>query len=141
MTAKEYLSQAWQIDRRIESKCEERDRLLVKLQAGRMSHLTGMPRGGNFDWTDAVARLVEMDWEIAGEIMRLCALKREINACIEAVEDMRYRRLLELRYRNYYTWEQIADEMNYEVRWVYALHGEALRAVRVPETQHGNAGS
>jgi hypothetical protein len=132
MTAKEYLSQAWQIDKRIEKKCEERDRLLARLTAGRLTHLTGMPRGGNFDWTDAVSRLIEMDNAINGEIMELCRLKREINAAIEAVEDMRYRRVLELRYRNYMRWEDIAEEMGYEVRHVTRLHGEALACVRIP---------
>lgn len=132
MTAKEYLSQAWQIDKRIEKKCEERDRLLARLTAGRLTHLTGMPRGGNFDWTDAVSRLIEMDNAINGEIMELCRLKREINATIEAVEDMRYRRVLELRYRNYMRWEDIAEEMGYEVRHVTRLHGEALACVRIP---------
>lgn len=133
MTAKEYLSQAWQIDKRIEKKCEERDRLLARLTAGRLTHLTGMPRGGNFDWTDAVSRLIEMDNAINGEIMELCRLKREINATIEAVEDMRYRRVLELRYRNYMRWEDIAEEMGYEVRQIYRLHGDALMAVAIPK--------
>jgi DNA-directed RNA polymerase specialized sigma subunit len=133
MTAKEFLSQAWQIDRRIEKKCEERDRLLARLTAGRLAHLTGMPRGGSgADWTDAVARLIDMDNAINGEIMELCRLKREINAAIEAVEDMRYRRVLELRYRNYMRWEDIAEEMGYEVRHVTRLHGEALACVRIP---------
>lgn len=133
MTAKEFLSQAWQIDKRIERRCEERERLMAKLTAGRAANLSGMPRGGRFDWTDAVSRLVEMDNQIGAEIMELCRIKREVNAAIDAVEDMRYRRLLELRYRNYYSWEKIAVEMGYDVRWVYRLHGEALLSVQVPE--------
>ena len=132
MTAKEFLLQAWQIDRRIERRCEERERLMAKLTAGRAANLTGMPRGGRFDWTDAVARLVEMDNEIGAEIMELCRIKREVNAAIDAVEDMRFRRVLELRYRNYLSWPAIAEELGYDVRWVFRLHGQALACVRVP---------
>ena len=133
MTAKEFLGQARQIDQRIEARCEERERLLAKLTTGRMTHLTGMPRGGGYDWTDAVAKLVELDRQLGGEIMELCKLKREINECIGRVEDMRYRRLLELRYRNYMRWDDIADEMGYDVRQIYRIHGEALMAVQVPK--------
>ena len=97
------------------------------------ANLTGMPRGGRFDWTDAVARLVEMDNEIGAEIMELCRIKREVNAAIEAVENAQYRRLLELRYRNYMTWERIAEEMECEPRNVYYIHGKALLHVRVPK--------
>ena len=137
MTAKEYLSQARQIDQRIEARCEERDRLLSRLTTGRMTHLTGMPRGGGYDWTDAVSKLVELEREIGQEIMDLCRLKREINETIDRVEDMTYRRLLELRYRNYMRWDDIADAMGYDVRWVYILHGRALREVRVPGEGEG----
>ena len=133
MTAKDFLMQAWQIDRRIERRCEERERLMAKLTAGRAANLTGMPRGGRFDWTDAVARLVEMENEIGAEIMALCRIKREVNAAIDAVEDARYRRVLELRYRNYLSWPAIAEDMGYDIRHVTRLHGEALLCVRVPK--------
>lgn len=133
MTAKEFLMQAWKIDDRIDERIEERERLLAKLTAGRGTNLTGMPRGGRYDWTDAVSRVIEADRAIAAEITRLCAVKRQVNEAIEAVADGRRRRVLELRYRNYMRWEQIADVMGYDVRWVYRLHGEALLDVVVPD--------
>lgn len=136
MTAKEYLLQAWNIDRRIEAKIEERDRLRAKLEAGRMTRLTGMPRGGGGDWTDTVSRVIELDRQISGEIMQLCAVKREVNAAIEAVEPIRYREILALRYRNYMRWEEIAETMGYDKRYMFKIHGRALRAVRLPEKGH-----
>lgn len=132
MTAKEFLGQAWHIDRRIERRKEERDRLLARLTAGRTASLTGMPRGGGSDWTNAVSRVIEMEREINAEIVELCRVKSEVNAAISQVQDVRYRELLELRYRNYYSWDKIAREMNFEVRHIYRLHGEALLCVRVP---------
>ena len=129
MSAKEYLMRAWQIDRRIDAKIEERDRLRAKLEAGRMSRITGMPRGGSGDWTDAVSRVVELDRQIGAEIVELCRIKREVNAAIDAVEPTRLREVLALRYRNYLTWEEIAERMALDLRWVYRLHGEALTRI------------
>lgn len=133
MTAKEFLSKAWRIDRRIERKIEERERLQSRLTAGRMSSLTGMPRGGGYDWTDAAAQVLRLTEQIDDEINRLCTVKRLVNEAIDAVEDSKYRQVLELRYRNYLTWEEIAEDMGYETRWVYELHGRALLRVTVPE--------
>lgn len=132
MTAKEFLLRAWQIDKRIESRIEERERIQGMLIAPRTAKLTGMPRGGGVDWTNAVMAIADMDSAIAKEIGDLCTIKRQVNDAIEAVEDMRYKRILELRYRNYMTWEAIADITGYTLRNVYELHGKALLCVKVP---------
>ena len=133
MTPKEFLSQAWQIDSRIEQKIEERERLESRLTSGRMTNLSGMPRGGQYDWTDSANSLIQLTERINLEIEDLCRIKRQVNDAIDAVEDMRYRWILELRYRNYLTWEQIAEKTGYDQRHVYRLHGDALECVRVPE--------
>lgn len=132
MTPKEYLSQAWHLDQRISAREAERDRIIALAAGARSPQLTGMPRGGQHDWTNAVDRAVDMTSDITREIMELVQLKAEINRTIAAVPDERCRTLLELRYRSYLTWEQIAERMGYDVRWVYRLHGEALLLVHVP---------
>jgi len=133
ITPKQFLSMAWDIDRRIERKIEERERLESKLTAGRITNLSGMPRGGRYDWTDAVSSVLRITDQINREINKLCAVKRLVNDAIDRVEDRRYRTVLELRYRNYHTWEEIALEMQYDERHVHRLHGEALLCVTVPE--------
>lgn len=133
MTAKDFLMLAWQIDKRIERKIEERERIEARLNAGRLSNLSGMPRGGGYDWTDTAAKVMSLTEQIDAEIGKLCRVKRLVNDAIDAVPEMKYRRVLELRYRNYLTWEKIAEEMQYELRWVHELHGRALLRVRVPE--------
>jgi hypothetical protein len=132
MTAKEYLSQGWLLDQRIDARIAERERLMAKVTAARSPSLSGMPRGGKHDWTDAVDRAADLSAEIDADIKELCRLKREIGETIERVDDYKCRTLLELRYRNYYTWERIAEELHYEVRQVYRLHGEALQKVALP---------
>ena len=132
MTAREFLSQAYWLDKRIDRKAEEIARMRAKLEKSN-SKLSDMPRGGSGgDWTDADIRVMYEERRIHDEIIELCRIKREIAEAIEAVEDARYRTLLELRYRNYLSFEKIAVEMNYSWRHTLRIHDEALRAVRVP---------
>lgn len=133
MTPKEFLSQAWYIDKRIERKIEERERLWTKLAAGRGTNLSGMPRGGHYDWTDSVVAMTALTESINKEIMELCRVKRQVNEAIEAVEEIRYRQVLELRYRHYMGWDAIAEEMGFAVRHIHRLHGKALQMVKVPD--------
>lgn len=138
MTAKRFLEQAYWLDKRIERKGEEIKRLRAKLEKSN-SHISDMPRGGGGqDWTDADVKVMELEARIRMEIARLCEVKRQIGETIDAVEDARYRTLLEMRYRNYYTFEKIAVEMHYSYMQVHRLHKAALNVVKVPkEEQHG----
>lgn len=136
MNAKRFLSRAYHIDQKIERRTEEAARLRSRLEKA-TAQLTGMPRGGNSDWTDTEVKVLELEEQIKAEIERLCQVKREIREAIDAVEDARYRELLELRYIVGMRWERIAVEMNYAYDWIRHMHGEALKLVRVPdEFQH-----
>lgn len=138
MTAKEFLSRAWQIEKRIDARIDERERLESLLTSPRTAKLTGMPRGGGGDWTNAVIAVSDLNAVIVGEIETLCRIKREVIEAIDAVEDARYKRLLELRYRNYMSWDDIASEMGYTTRNIFELHGKALQRVRVPSADKNN---
>lgn len=52
-----------------------------------------------------------------------------IENAIEGVQDPRLRLILRYKYMDGLKWETIADLMRYDVRWIYRLHGEALRAI------------
>lgn len=131
VTAKRYLSQPYWIDKRIEAKQEEIEMMRSRLTKS-TAQLTGMPHGNDgSDWTDLDAAVLDMEIEIHNEILELCRIKREVFAVIDAVDEERYRTLLEYRYRNYYTFEQIAVKMGYSWRQVMRLHKEALKVVVV----------
>lgn len=134
MTPKQYLSQARYIDQRIEARIAERDHLMETVAAARAPQLTGMPPGGGGrSWTDTVDKAADLSTMIDADIKRLIQLKRELWDAIDAVEDMRYRTVLELYYRAGYTWEQVAEKMHYDLRYVYRLHGRALLRVKTKE--------
>lgn len=139
MTAKEFLRRARSVDRRVDEAQERAERLRAKLEAGRMSRLTGMPRGGGGDWTQTADRLIELEQAVNERTRELVRWKLAAMDAIRAVEDPRLAELLELYYIDGYTWDQVAERMGFaDVRWVYVLHGRALKLVRVPEeVEHG----
>lgn len=133
MTAKDFLRQARGADRRIDKAQERVERLRARLEAGRMSRITGMPRGGGKDWTETADMLIDLEKEVNARIREMCRQKRLAMEAIEAVEEARYREVLELYYLSGYTWDKVAETMQLDRRWVTRLHGKALQKVKVPE--------
>ena len=133
MTAKEFLRLARGADRRIDRATERVERLRARLEAGRLSQLTGMPRGGSSDWTETADKLIELEQIVNARVREMCKVKRLAMEAIEAVEEMRYREVLELYYLDGYTWEQVAEQMEMSDRHVKRLHGKALLRIKVPE--------
>lgn len=133
MTAKEFLRRVRYIDRQIDEATERVDRLRARMEAGRMSQLSGMPRGGRSDWTDTADKLIALEQRINARIRDMCRYKHLAMDAIEAVEEMRLREVLELYYLDGLTWEQVAERMEIDVRWAYVLHGRALLRVKVPK--------
>ena len=78
---------------------------------------------------DVVARIVDAERDLDERIDRMIAARAEIQDTIEHVANEKMRALLQMRYLNGRTWEDIADQMNYSTRNVYNLHSAALKAV------------
>ena len=133
MTAKEFLRRARSADRLIDQATERVERIRARLESGRMSNITGMPRGGAADWTDTANALIELERRVNARVRDMCRLKRLAMDAIDQVEEARLREVLELYYLDGYTWEQVAAAMHLDQRWIYRLHGKALLKVKVPE--------
>ena len=138
MTAKEFLRRARTVDRRVDEAHERVERLRARLEAGRMSQITGLPRGGGSDWTETADRLIELERRVNSRTRELVRWKLAAMDAIDMVEEANLREVLELYYIDGYTWEQVAQRMGVDLRWVYRLHGRALLRVKVPEgVEHG----
>ena len=133
MTAKEFLRRARAADRLIDQATERVERIRARLESGRMSNITGMPRGGASDWTDTANALIELERRVNARVRDMCRLKRLAMDAIDQVEEARLREVLELYYLDGMTWEQVAAAMHLDQRWIYRLHGKALLRVKVPE--------
>lgn len=135
MTAKEYLLQARYLDNRIASKREQIQNL-NDLATKCTSIWSDMPRSqntGRSRMADCVIQIIDLENEISADMLQLINLKREITETINKVENDEYKTILEKRYLCWLTWEQIAVDLNYSVMHIHRMHGEALKAVVVPE--------
>lgn len=133
MTAKEFLRRAREVDRRVDEATERVERIRARLESGRMSSLTGMPRGGGADWTETADRLIELERVVNARTRELVRWKLAAIDAIRSVEEPRLAEVLELYYIDGLKWEDVAQRMGLDVRWVYRLHGRALMCVKVPE--------
>ena len=136
MTAKEYLSQAYRLDQRINSKLEQ-VLSLRDLTTKATATMSDMPGGGSrnvYKMQDIIAKIIDLENEINADIDQLVDLKREMVATIKSVTDPECQTLLELRFLCFKTWEQIAVDMGYSIQHIYRLRDKALTQIIPPAT-------
>jgi DNA-directed RNA polymerase specialized sigma subunit len=134
MNAKEYLSQAWYLDKRIKTK--ERQLDWLRSHAAYVSpKISDEPKvtvsGRRSPVEEAVVRITELENEINSSIANLVMLKQEIGKAIKAVNNMECETLLEMRYLIFLDWSQIASQLDYSQDYIYHLHRKALGLVKV----------
>ena len=71
-------------------------------------------------------KVMEIEAQITREIDQLHTIRQEIKEALDQLEDENLRLLMEYRYIDGMTWEQIAEKMDYSRQWVTSLHGRAL---------------
>jgi len=131
MTAKDYLSQAYRIDQRINSKLEQ-VQSLRELATKATATLNDSPVSGSrnvHSMSDIIDKMIDLEAEINDDIDHLVDLKREIVAAIKRVENPEYQTLLELRYLCFKTWEHIAVALGYSIQHIHRLHDAALKKI------------
>ena len=133
---KAWLRQCAALDRDIDRLILERSRWMAR--ATRMvPTLSDMPRGGGERRRseDIILRIAEIENEIDRKIDALLDQRAAVVEAITAVGDRQLREVLELRYLDGATFEEIAEEMVLSVRHVLRLHGAALEKISVDVTQ------
>ena len=134
MTAKEYLSQAFYMNRQIKAK-ERRLEWLREIAPGPSMRFSqeekakGDPRSSLVE--EAALKVVELEEEIASDILELVRVMKEIASTISRVDSMECRTILEMRYLSFMEWDEIISRMGYSRSYVFRLHGEALNAIRI----------
>ena len=134
--AKKYLSQAFGLNQRIESKIDQ-IAVLNDLATKATVTYSDMPKSPNRDGSrmeDAIIKIIDLESEINKDMMKLVELKKDIIRRVKAVESAELQTILELRYLSYMRWEEIAIELGYGIDNVYHLHRKALDEIKIPET-------
>ena len=134
MSTKDYLSQAYRIDQRINSKLAQ-VMSLRDLLGKATGTLSGAPKAATpnpHSMEDTIAKMVDLENEINDDIDALVDLKAEIMRRIKRVENTEYQTILELRYLCFKRWEDIAVELGYTQRHMLRMHDLALQSICVP---------
>ena len=131
MTKKEYLNQAYWLDRRIDSKLEQLSALkdmatrTTSVMSGEVvSHTRNVS-----SMQDVIVKIITMENEVNADIDRLVDLKAEIAGVICQVRNESYKLILEKRYLCFQTWAQIGADLHYTRRWLLTKHDRAVDVV------------
>lgn len=133
MTAKEYLQQAYIIDRKIKLDTEklEAARSALYGKTVRYDRDGSKPVPHNNGTENAVLRVLELEERLDKEIDRLVEKWQEIERAVGSVPDEVQREVLTRRYLLYQKFSDIAFEMGYTERRIFQMHGEALKNISV----------
>lgn len=134
--AKKYLSQAFGLNQRIESKLGQIEELhdLATKATVTYSDMPKNPNRGGSRMEDAIIKIIDLESEINKDMVELVELKKDIIHRIKAVKGVELQTVLELRYLSYMRWEEIAIELGYGIDNVFRLHRNALDEINIPET-------
>lgn len=129
MNAKEYLKQAFYLDKRINSKLEQVESLnaLATKATSTLSDMPKSPNRGSSKLEDTIVKIIDLQEEINRDIDKLVDLKAEMVGTIKQIQNKELQVILEKRYLCYETWEKIAVDMNYDIRHIHRLYNLGLK--------------
>ena len=129
MTAKEYLNQLASIEKLIQVKTTERERLmaLATKVTSALNDCKVETSPDNTKTQNIIIKMAELREEIEEQASRYTSLYRKIEEEIDDIEDNRYKLLLIMRYMKGASFSDIADKLGYEKRCTLVLHKRALR--------------
>lgn len=131
MTPKEYLMQIYDLNKEINSKLSERQEItstLVKATDTSRENIYTLDVGRPTE--DTVIRLMRYNDQVNEYIDELVDLKIQIAEEIMQLDNSNHRMVLRERYIKCKKWEEVAVEQEYDLRWIYRLHGNALKEFR-----------
>lgn len=132
MTAKEWLSRGYKLDKEINALITARDRAFELACIASKSNTDERVQTSRLNVSEnKYIEYSDYSREIDIRIDRLIQIKREIQTAIDRVDDTVLRALLIERYINFKTWEKIAVDMNYSFRNIMYLHKQALNQIKI----------
>ena len=124
MTTKEYLQQAYRLDKRINSHIREKEELM------QMATSVSSPQ-----WKEDVVQTSKSgDAPFLRTLEKMWELEEQITAEIDKqVSNPDYLMVLRYRYIHNYCWERIGEELLADRRTVIRWHDAAISQLKVPE--------
>ena len=125
-----YLSRYRRLNERIDRLLEEQSRW--REMALKITPVLSQTPGGGESGSPIerpMDKVLEIDVEIKREIYELQTVRQEIRSALDQLEDENLKLLMEYRYIDGMTWEQVAVEMHYSYMQICRLHGKALKTI------------
>ena len=136
MTANEYLSQVYNLKRKIKydlSRLEELRELSCSISAPAYDRVPSGTRNTEAPFVKALERIWDKEDEINRELDELERKQKEIQSVIERLTDVDERYVLLYRYMQGMKWEEVALEMHRCESSVRKIHAKALKKIIVPK--------
>ena len=137
MNKKEYLRQAYLLDKRIKADMDEVVRLrelatsVSSLRYDREYVQT--TRSVEAPFVKALIRVMDLEAKINTEITMLISLKEQILDVISKLESVDEQMILRYRYMSNMTWEEIGNELHASRMTIIRWHGKALEHMVLPD--------
>ena len=131
--AKEYLGQAFYLDRRINLDITKIESMKTSLYGRGVNYEKDVTQhvSGDNSVENAICKVLDYEKQINKEIDELIDKKFEIEKSIKSLSDAKLREVLTRRYLLFQKFERISIEMHLELRWVYRLHKRALSEIAI----------
>lgn len=127
-----YLERVEMIDSIIKNKLIEK-RQWMDIALGITANMGGervQSSGSQSKMADAIEKCVDMEAEIDGLVDRLIDTKKEVIQTIEQLDSPTLYNILHLRYIQFKSLQQIADDYDRDYGWVTTNHGRAISDVQ-----------
>ena len=140
MTKQEYLSRAWMLDREIEYQVRRMKNLQLRLtdiaHGWPGSERVGTSAPEEAHYARLLASLDEMAGELENRTKEYVRTKREIERTIARVSDVSYRLMLQYRYLEHLTWDQVGEALCVDPSTAKRWHRKAMDMVEIPEEEY-----
>lgn len=127
-----YLERVEMIDSIIKNKLIEK-RQWMDIALGITANMGGervQSSGSQSKMADAIEKCVDMEAEIDGLVDKLIDTKKEVIQTIEQLDSPTLYNILHLRYIQFKSLQQIADDYDRDYGWVTTNHGRAISDVQ-----------
>lgn len=132
MNAKEFLMRGINLERRVETIKEQIEHYKALVNDCSVTY-SDSPKStaSNYKLEECTQKIMDLQEELCSAMADLVDVTCEIGKAIQKLDNYDYQDLLVNRYVLGKTWEKIAEDMNYGIRNVHRLHGEALRELKI----------
>ena len=132
MNAKDFLMRGINLERRVETIKEQIEHYKALVNDCSVTY-SDSPKStaSNYKLEECTQKIMDLQEELCSAMADLVDVTCEIARAIQKLDNYDYQDLLVMRYVLGKTWEKIAEDMNYGIRNVHRLHGEALREIKI----------